>query len=66
MTMASIIITDSVPKRDVAKYLSYINLATTLGRSIGGPIGGFISDYLGWQWLFWIKYPSLHFPSLLS
>ncbi|KAH7013083.1 major facilitator superfamily domain-containing protein [Ilyonectria destructans] len=57
MTMASIIITDSVPKRDFAKYRSYINLATTLGRSIGGPIGGFISDYLGWQWLFWIRIP---------
>ncbi|KAF4467268.1 Major facilitator superfamily domain general substrate transporter [Fusarium albosuccineum] len=57
MTMASIIITDSVPRDEFAKYGSYINLATTLGRSIGGPIGGLVADSLGWQWLFWGRLP---------
>jgi MFS family permease len=57
MTMASIIITDSVPRRDFAKYRSYINLATTLGRSIGGPIGGLVADAFGWTWLFWGRLP---------
>ncbi|KEY74927.1 hypothetical protein S7711_10438, partial [Stachybotrys chartarum IBT 7711] len=57
MTMASIIITDSVPKRDYAKYRSYINLATTLGRSVGGPLGGWITDAMGWPWLFWVRLP---------
>ncbi|CAG9989203.1 unnamed protein product [Clonostachys byssicola] len=57
MTMASIIITDSVPRSKFATYRSYINLATTLGRSIGGPIGGFIADSMGWHWLFWCRLP---------
>ncbi|WYZ36213.1 hypothetical protein EsH8_XI_000096 [Colletotrichum jinshuiense] len=42
MTMASIIITASVPRRDFAAYRSYISLATTLGRSNGWPLGGLV------------------------
>ena len=57
MTMASIVITDSVPKREIATYRSYINMATTLGRSVGGPLGGLIADKLGWQWLFFLRIP---------
>lgn len=57
MTMASIIITDSVEKRDIARYRSYINMATTIGRSVGGPLGGCITDRLGWPWLFYLRIP---------
>lgn len=48
MTMASIIITDSVPRRDFAAYRSYISLATTLGRSIGWPLGGLVFHPYGY------------------
>ncbi|KAH8177767.1 major facilitator superfamily protein [Sarocladium implicatum] len=65
MIMSSIIITDSVPRRDFAKYRSYINLATTLGRSIGGPIGGLVADTFGWPWLFWGRLPLFGLSILL-
>lgn len=43
---------DMVPVRDVAKWRSYVNVAATLGRSIGGPLGGWLTDSIGWRWSF--------------
>jgi predicted MFS family arabinose efflux permease len=40
---------DLVPLRDVATWRSYVNVVSTVGRSIGGPLGGFLSDTIGWR-----------------
>lgn len=66
MTISSIIITgelesrhklealltvlDIVPRREVATWRAYVNVAMTLGRSLGGPLGGWLSDTIGWRW----------------
>lgn len=41
-----------IPLRDVASWLGYINIVSTTGRSIGGPLGGFLADQVGWRWSF--------------
>lgn len=41
---------DLVPLIEVATWRSYVNLLATLGRSIGGPLGGFLADTVGWRW----------------
>ncbi len=41
---------DLVPLREVASLRSYINIAATTGRSLGGPIGGALADAIGWRW----------------
>jgi MFS family permease len=46
----SILITDLVPLRDVATWRSHVNIAATTGRSIGGPLGGFLAGTVGWRW----------------
>lgn len=51
-----------VPVRDVAKWRSYVNVAATLGRSIGGPLGGWLTDSIGWRWSFNGQVP----PTLLG
>jgi MFS family permease len=38
--LVSIVIADMVPIREVASWRSYVNIAATTGRSLGGPIGG--------------------------
>ncbi|KAK7178545.1 hypothetical protein DPSP01_014019 [Paraphaeosphaeria sporulosa] len=48
--LVSILITDLVPLRDVATWRSYVNIAATTGRSIGGPLGGWLADTVGWRW----------------
>ncbi|KAL3457151.1 major facilitator superfamily domain-containing protein [Aspergillus heterothallicus] len=65
MTMSSIIITDIVPKREVAKWRAYVNVAMTLGRSIGGPLGGVLTDTIGWRWAFLLQAPLLAVAALL-
>ncbi|KAL0767203.1 hypothetical protein CaCOL14_010053 [Colletotrichum acutatum] len=43
---------DLVPLRDVAAWQAGINLAATVGRSLGGPVGGWLADTIGWRWSF--------------
>jgi MFS family permease len=51
-SLVSILITDLVPLRDVATWRSYVNIVATTGRSIGGPLGGWMADTVGWRWSF--------------
>ncbi|KAJ0383389.1 hypothetical protein COL922a_010584 [Colletotrichum nupharicola] len=41
-----------VPLRDVAAWQAGLNLAATVGRSLGGPLGGWLADTIGWRWSF--------------
>ncbi|PVH71942.1 MFS general substrate transporter [Cadophora sp. DSE1049] len=50
--IVSILITDLVPLIQVASWRSYVNVVATIGRSIGGPLGGFLADTVGWRWSF--------------
>ena len=43
---------DLLPIRDVASWRAYINIAATTGRSLGGPVGGWLADVIGWRWSF--------------
>ncbi|KAG2206515.1 hypothetical protein INT47_008532 [Mucor saturninus] len=57
MTMASVVIHDLIPMRDRGRYQSYVNMAQTVGTTIGAPLGGFINDYIGWRYCFYINVP---------
>ncbi|KAH7327133.1 major facilitator superfamily domain-containing protein [Rhexocercosporidium sp. MPI-PUGE-AT-0058] len=50
--IVSILITDLVPLIQVASWRSYVNVVATIGRSIGGPLGGYLADTVGWRWSF--------------
>ncbi|KAK3689680.1 major facilitator superfamily domain-containing protein [Podospora appendiculata] len=50
--LVSVLITDLLPIREVAQWRAYINLVATLGRSVGGPLGGWLADAIGWRWSF--------------
>ncbi len=42
--------TDIAAPSDVAVLRSYVNVAVTVGLSLGGPLGGFLSESIGWRW----------------
>lgn len=41
---------DIMPKRHVASWRGYTNIAVTSGRALGGPFGGLLADTIGWRW----------------
>ncbi|EPE29007.1 MFS general substrate transporter [Glarea lozoyensis ATCC 20868] len=57
VSMVSILISDLVPMKEVATYRSYVNVISTTGRSIGGPLGGYIAQNFGWRWSFYFQCP---------
>ncbi|KAI1384976.1 MFS general substrate transporter [Hypoxylon trugodes] len=57
MSLAGVIITDIAPLRDVGSWQSYLNVVATVGRSLGGPVGGFLADTIGWRWSFFGQAP---------
>ena len=48
----TLLLADLVPLIQVAAWRSYVNILATLGRSIGGPLGGVLADTIGWRWAF--------------
>ncbi|KAH6623799.1 major facilitator superfamily domain-containing protein [Chaetomium tenue] len=57
--LVSILITDLLLIREVAQWRAYVNLVATLGRSIGGPLGGWLVDVVGWRWSFFGQIPPI-------
>ncbi|KAI1421897.1 major facilitator superfamily transporter [Xylaria sp. FL1777] len=64
--LALVLITDLIPLRNVASWLGYINIVSTTGRSIGGPLGGFLADTVGWRWSFAGQAPLLAIAMIAS
>ena len=46
---------DLFPLREVASLRSYVNIVATTGRSLGGPVGGYLSDEIGWRWQVYLR-----------
>lgn len=55
--VVSILITDLVPLRERGMWQGYMNIAACTGTSIGGPLGGFLADTIGWRWSFMGQFP---------
>ena len=50
---------DIVEPSDVAVFRSYVNIASTVGISLGGPFGSFLGETVGWRW-------QVTFPKMFS
>lgn len=47
----------SVERPDLVQALSYLTVPALLGPIIGPLLGGFITTYFHWRWIFWINVP---------
>lgn len=47
----------SVEKADLVNALAYLTVPALLGPVAGPPLGGFITTYFHWRWIFWINVP---------
>lgn len=52
-----LVILKSVPKHELVGSLAWLTVPALIGPVIGPPIGGFITTYFEWRWIFWINVP---------
>lgn len=47
----------TVPKSDYLRAMSWLTAPAMIGPVLGPPLGGFITTYFQWRWIFWINVP---------
>ncbi len=47
----------SVPKRDLVNAMAWVTVPALVGPVLGPPVGGFITTYATWHWIFLINLP---------
>lgn len=52
-----LVVLRSTSKEDLVQALSYLTMPALVGPVIGPPLGGFISTYFHWRWIFFINVP---------
>ena len=56
-TLALVLIADLFPPKDRARWLGTFSAVIILASIIGPLAGGWITDHLGWRWIFYINIP---------
>ncbi|MBS1211021.1 MAG: putative multidrug efflux protein [Proteobacteria bacterium] len=52
-----LVVLRSTSKEELVRALSYLTIPALVGPVIGPPLGGFISTYFHWRWIFFINIP---------
>ncbi|KAF8308605.1 vacuolar amino acid permease [Clavulina sp. PMI_390] len=65
ITVASVSLSDLVPLKQRAVYQGLGAIVLGLGAGLGGPLGGFLNDLLGWRWAFLLQIPILAISIIL-
>ncbi len=52
-----LVILRSVPKSELISSLAWLTIPALLGPVLGPPLGGFITTYLNWRWIFFVNAP---------
>ncbi|TFK99106.1 vacuolar amino acid permease [Pterulicium gracile] len=64
-TVSSVAVTDLIPLKQRGLYQGLANILFGLGAGVGGPLGGWINDALGWRYAFLLQAPILLFSITL-
>lgn len=57
LPIGRLVIFRSVSKEEFVKAISFLAIPSLIGPVIGPPLGGFITTYLHWRWIFVINIP---------
>jgi EmrB/QacA subfamily drug resistance transporter len=57
ITLGQAVIGDVVTPRERARYSGYFSVVFASASVLGPTLGGFLSQYWGWPWIFWINLP---------
>ena len=57
MPVGRLVMLRATEKRDLVRLISYVALAGLVAPVLGPPVGGAITTYLGWRWIFFLNLP---------
>ncbi|MBV8376133.1 MAG: MFS transporter, partial [Verrucomicrobia bacterium] len=52
-----LVILRTIPRSELVGALAWLTIPALLGPVLGPPVGGFITTYFKWRWIFWINLP---------
>ena len=47
----------TIPKSELMRAMVWLTVPALIGPVMGPPLGGFLTTYLSWRWIFWINLP---------
>ncbi|MHA3915970.1 MFS transporter [Halovulum sp. GXIMD14793] len=68
-----LIVLRATPKAELVNALAWLTIPALIGPVLGPPLGGFITTFFDWRWIFWINIPiaalglvlvTLHIPDI--
>ncbi len=57
MPVGRLILLRTVPRDGLVSALAWLTVPALLGPVMGPPLGGYITTYFHWRWIFWINIP---------
>jgi len=55
--LARLVLVRATPRTELVSAMAWLTLPGLIGPLTGPPIGGFLTTYLSWHWIFWINVP---------
>ncbi len=55
--VARLVLLRVTPRNELVSAMAWLTIPALIGPLTGPPIGGFLTTYLSWHWIFWINVP---------
>ena len=55
--VARLVLVRATPRNELVSAMAWLTIPALIGPITGPPLGGFLTTYLTWHWIFWINVP---------